>query len=108
MAGIATQLDEQLKAAYELIKIERFGTFSRKKAAEVVLGVLPDYIVDDVIPRNRGNIAQHGRLLARIHYLRATAMWLTGNKDKARQESEKIKGNYNCDEREMYDGLVEN
>lgn len=106
--GIARELDEQLSAAYDLIKVERIGAFSRSRAAKIALGLLPDYIVDDVIPRNRGSIAQHARLIARFRYLRATAMWLVGDKNGAREESEKISGNYNCDEREMYDGIVKN
>lgn len=102
MGRLQDQLDAQLKAAHNLIRVEHVG-FSRQKAAETVLAMLPDYILDVVIKLRRSELSQVGQLETRFHYTRATALWALGKKDASRAEHDKIKTSFNGVEKEIYD-----
>jgi hypothetical protein len=106
VSALQDQVEGQLEAAYDMIKVEKVGGYSRKDMARMVLQLLPSYIETDVIERNRGRFAKQGRTLGRLNYIRAAALWMTGQKDAAHEAYKAAVKLYgSCDEKEMCDGI---
>ena len=98
-------LDDLIETSRGAMEAEGSGASGRKRAARVVVAALSPVLFDEVIGRNKGKLGNANRYTGRLYYLRAAALWLTGQRDAAKgayAAAQRLFGA--CPEKELCDG----